>query len=78
MKIFKTIPLDGDKLSAEHLANLGEGESITVHCDTVSERDNSRQNAYYVRKNIPRPDGRTYKVETSNVAQTVTVSLKNP
>lgn len=75
MKIFKTIPLEGDKLSAEHLANLGEGEKITVLCETLAEKDNSRQNAYYVRKNIPRPDGYTYKVETSNLNNTVTVSL---
>lgn len=75
MKIFKTIPLEGDKLSAEHLANLGEGEAITVRCETLAEKDNSRQCAYYARKNCPRPDGMTYKIETSNVAQTVTVSL---
>lgn len=75
MKIFKTIPLEGDKLSAEHLANLGEDEKITVLCETLAEKDNSRQNAYYVRKNCPRPDGYTYKVETSNLNNTVTVSL---
>lgn len=75
MKIFKTIPLEGDKLTAEYLANLGEGEVIIVRCETLAEKDNSRQNAYYVRKNCPRPDGMTYKIETSNVAQTVTVSL---
>ncbi len=75
MKLFKTIPLEGDKLSAEHLASLGEGESITAVCETIAEKDNARQNAYHVRKNIPRPDGNTYKVKTSNINSTVTVSL---
>lgn len=75
MKLYKTIPLEGDKLSAEHLAGLGEDEKITAVCETIAEKDNARQNAYYVRKNIPRPDGLTYKVETSNIAQTVTVTV---
>lgn len=78
MKITKTIPLEGDRLSTEMLANLDTGESVTVFCETIMERDNSRQCAYYARKNCPRPDGRIYKVEVSNVKQTVTVSLTEP
>lgn len=70
--------MEGETLSAEHLANLGEGESVVVYCDTLADKDNARQNAYYVRKNIPRNDGLTYKIETSNVNGTVTVSLVNP
>lgn len=76
MQIFKTIPLEGDRLTAEHLAKLGEGESVTIHCETLAEKDNSRQCAYYARKNNPRPDGKTYKIEVSNIKQTVTISLE--
>lgn len=75
MRLYKTIPLEGDKLTAELLANLGEGETITAYCETVAEKDNARQNAYYVRKNIPRPDGLTYEVKTSNANSTVSVGL---
>lgn len=75
MKIFKKIPIEGDRLTAEHLANLGEGEALIVNCETLAEKDNSRQCAYYTRKNCPRSDGKTYKVETSNIAQTVTITL---
>lgn len=75
MKLYKTIPLEGDRLSAEMLANLGEGETLTAVCESISEKDNARQNAYYVRKNIPRPDGFAYEVKTSNINSTVTVSL---
>lgn len=76
MKIYKSIPLEGDRLSTEMLEHLDLGESLTVYCETIMERDNSRQCAYYTRKNCPRPDGRTYKIEVSNVKQTVTVSVE--
>ena len=75
MKLYKKIPLEGDRLSAEHLSHLGEGEELTVVCENVAEKDNARQNAYYVRRNVPRPDGLSYSISTSNLQNTVTVSL---
>lgn len=75
MKLFKTIPIEGDRLSAELLANLDEGETITAYCETLAEKDNARQNAYYIRRNLPRPDGLNYEVKTSNLNGTVTVSV---
>lgn len=46
MKIFKFIPWEEDKLTTEHIANLGDWESITAYCYTIAERDYSLHNAY--------------------------------
>lgn len=78
MKLIKTIPLEGDKLSAKELAMLGVGESLTAFCESLADKDNARSNAYYVCKNIPRPDGNTYKIETSNLFDSVTVTVVPP
>lgn len=75
MRLTRTTPIEADKLSAELMANLGLGESITVHCDNTREYDNSRNNALWARKNKLRPDGYTYEITTSNLNNTVTVKV---
>lgn len=75
MRLTRTIPIEADKLSAELMANLGLGESITVHCDNTREYDNSRNCALYTRRNKPRLDGLTYVITTSNLNNTVTVKV---
>lgn len=73
--MYKKVPMESKRLTTKHLARLEEDETLIVHCDTLAERDNSRQCAYYARKKCPRPDGYYYKVETSNIDKTITISL---
>ncbi len=75
MRLTRTTPIEGEKLTAEIMERIGLGESVTAHCDNTREYDNSRGNAIYVRKNRVRPDGYTYKIQTSNLNSTVTVTV---
>lgn len=75
MRLTRTIPIEGDKLTAEIMEKLHLGESVIVHCENIREYDNARGNAIYARKNRPRPDGYTYKIQTSNLNSTVTVEV---
>lgn len=61
MRLTRTIPIEADELSAELMANLVIGESITVHCNNTREYDNSRNNVHWDRKNKLRSDGCTYE-----------------
>ncbi len=75
MRLTKTIPIEAERLTAELMADMALGETITVHCDTLCDKDNTRQNAYWVRSNKPRLDGHTYAISTSNINSTVTVTV---
>lgn len=78
MRLTRTIPIEGDKLTADVMEKIALGESVTAHCESIREYDNSRGNAIYVRKNRPRPDGYTYQIQTSNLNNTVTVTVVKP
>lgn len=65
-----------EKLTAETLARMRlGGRPKTFRCDTAAELESARQNAYYIKRNCPRPDGATYNISYSLKAMVVTVSL---
>nr|WP_304651463.1 hypothetical protein [Bacteroides acidifaciens] len=65
-----------EKLTADALAKMKlGGRSKTFRCDTAAELESARQNAYYIKRNCPRPDGATYNISYSVKAMIVTVSL---
>lgn len=65
-----------EKLTADALARMKiGGRSRTFRCDTAAELESARQNAYYIKRNCPRPDGATYNISYSLKAMVVTVSL---
>lgn len=75
MKIFKTTPIEGDKLTAKMLSELALGETLTAECENIREFDATRQCAYYTKRDIPRPDGHGYKVVISTLCNTVAVTV---
>lgn len=65
-----------EKLTADALAKMKlGGRAKTFRCDTAAELESARQNAYYIKRNCPRPDGATYNISCSLKAMVVTVSL---
>lgn len=65
-----------EKLTAEALAKMKlGGRPKMFRCDTAAELESARQNAYYIKRNCPRPDGATYGISYSLKAMIVTVNL---
>ena len=65
-----------EKLTADALAKMRlGGRPKAYRCDTAAELESARQNAYYIKRNCPRPDGATYNISYSVKAMIVTVSL---
>lgn len=65
-----------EKLAADTLAKMRiGGRPKTFRCDTAAELESARQNAYYIKRNYPRPDGATYSISYSIKAMVITVSL---
>lgn len=65
-----------EKLTAAALAKMKlGGRSKTFRCDTAAELESARQNANYIKRNCPRPDGAAYNISYSVKAMIVTVSL---
>jgi len=65
-----------EKLTAEALAKMKPGGRPKMfRCDTAAELESARQNAYYIKRNCPRPDGATYGISYSLKAMVVTISV---
>lgn len=65
-----------EKLTADALARMKiGGRPKAFRCDTAAELESARQNAYYIKRNCPRPDGASYKISCSHKAMVITVSL---
>lgn len=65
-----------EKLTAAALAGMRLGGHPKVfRCNSAAEYEAARQNAYYIRRNRPRPDGANYKISCSIKAMVITVSL---
>lgn len=65
-----------EKLAADALAKMRLGDCPkTFRCDTAAELESARQNASFIKRNCPRPDGATYSISYSIKAMVITVSL---
>lgn len=68
-----------EKLTAKVLANMKfGGRPKTFRCDTAAELESAKRNAYYIKRNCPRPDGAIYHISCSLKAMIVTVSVVKP
>lgn len=68
-----------EKLTAEALAKMKLGGRPKIfRCDNAAEFASAQQNAYYIKRNCPRPDGTTYNISSSVKAMVVTISVIKP
>lgn len=64
------------KLTLESLSSMKlGGKPRFFRFDTAKEVDSARQNAYYIKRKHPRPDGAVYKIYASHRMRMVTVVL---
>lgn len=65
-----------EKLTAKTLAEMKPGGRPKIfRYDTAAELESARQNAYYIRRKCPRPDGATYGISYSIKAMVITVCV---
>lgn len=68
-----------EKLTVDALEKMRlGGRPKMFRCDSAAELESAKQNAYYIKRNCPRPDGATYNITCSYKAMVVTVSLEKP
>lgn len=64
------------KLKHDELKKMKLGGRPKVfRFDTPAEFESARQNAYYIQRNCPRPDGAKYVISASYQSGTITISL---
>jgi hypothetical protein len=65
-----------EKLTADVLAKMKPGgRPKTFRCDTAAQLESARQNAYWIKRNKPRPDGAVYHISYSIKAMVITISV---